>query len=300
MRPEHDHWYIGRMETGEFVALPPIAVEALRLLGEELTADEVAARLHEAHRRDINVTGFVENLLDLGYVAAVDGQPVAGPQPIRPTWPWLLAHHARWTLSPVTTAVAVVVPLCAVVAAFLTPALVPSYHNLLWSTHTSLILVGNAAIAWTIIVLHELAHLCTARAAGVPGAALLVGLAVGPDSTGGRLLGATALLSLLFVPTQFLLFMRTDLYFVLQDRARCGKLYADGSAYLRYQGKRVWHAVTRRGVRPADPSVALPVSGTPRGPRLRAGPCRGYGVVPAVRRRRHGADRGDRVDAGAP
>jgi hypothetical protein len=301
MRPEKDNWYVGRIETGEFVALPAIAVEALRLLGDELTADEVATRLSEAHGRDIDVQDFVENLLELGYVAAVDGEPVAGPEPIRPTWAWLQPRHARWALSPATATVALTVPLIAVAALFLRPELVPGYRDLLWSSHTSLIIAGNAAMAWSIIFLHELGHLFTARAVGVPGrigfgtrlqflavqtdvtgiwaaprrarmsvylsgivvnlfiagAALLVGLAIGPDSTGGSVLRAAALLSLLFVPTQFLLFMRTDLYFVLQDLARCGNLYADGSAYLRYQARRLVRPA--RPHRAVDPSSALPV-----------------------------------------
>lgn len=297
MRPDGEQWYVGRMETGTFVALPAIAVEALHLLGEDFPAGDVAARLHQAHGRDINVRGFVESLLELGFVAAVDGQSVTGPQPIRPTWPWLRPRHAQWTLAPVTSAIALSVPICAVVAAIRTP----TYHDLFWNTHTSLILAGNAAMAWSIIALHELAHLFTARAAGVPGrisfgtrlqflvvqtdvtgvwaapkrvrltvylsgivvnlfiagAALLGRLAAGPDTPTGALLGAMALLSLLFVPTQFLLFMRTDLYFVLQDLARCGDLYADGSAYVRYRGRRLWHGLTRRGAEPQDPSAAL-------------------------------------------
>jgi hypothetical protein len=36
------------------------------------------------------------------------------------------------------------------------------------------------------------------------------------------------------MPLQFLVFMRTDVYFVIQDLARCRNLYADGAAYFRY------------------------------------------------------------------
>ena len=304
MRADRDQWYVGRMETGNFVALPPIAIEVLRLLREGLSTDEAAARLQETHGRDINVQSFVEKLVALGYVATVDDQPIAGPEPIRPTWPWLRPQHARWALSPVTAAVVMTVPILAVVALFVRPDLIPSYHKLFWSSHTSLIIAGNAVIAWSIILLHECAHLLTARAFGVPGrigfgtrlqfltvqtdvtgiwaapkrvrltvylsgiavnlfitgTALLLGLVIGTDQLAGRLLAATALLSLFFVPTQFLLFMRTDLYFVLQDLARCGNLYADGSAYVRYRARRRWQAITGRGEQPVDPSAKLPTA----------------------------------------
>lgn len=58
------------------------------------------------------------------------------------------------------------------------------------------------------------------------------------------------MLSALMIAPQFLLFMRTDLYFVLQDLTGCRNLYADGSAYVR------WLARFGRGQRP-DPSQAL-------------------------------------------
>jgi putative peptide zinc metalloprotease protein len=289
MRPEGEQWYVGRADTGEFVALPGIAVDALRLLEREHAIDEVAATLRATQGRDLDLVGFVGNLLDLGFVAAVDGQPVDGPAPIRPTWPWLRPRHTRWTQSRVTAAITLALPVAALAVLAARPGLVPTYHDLLWSTDTSIILAGNAAVAWTIIMLHELAHLCTARAAGVPGkigfgtrlqflavqtdvtgvwaqprpvrltvylAGIAVNLAVSAVAILLRLvvdtpvLGAIALISALFVPTQLLLFMRTDVYFVVQDLARCGNLYADGTSYAR-------HLLLRKG---PDPSVSLPRS----------------------------------------
>jgi putative peptide zinc metalloprotease protein len=190
----------------------------------------------------------------------------------------------------------------AVIALRWTPEVTPGYHDLLWTVHTSLLLAGNAAIAWSIILLHELAHLVTARALGVPGrmsfgtrlqflvaqtdvsgvwasprwkrmtvylsgiavnivvaaTAILVRVAVGPHTPGGRVWAAVAVLSLLFIPPQLLLFMRTDLYFVLQDLTGCRNLYADGSAYVRWWGHGVRYAITRAGARPGDPGAAIP------------------------------------------
>jgi putative peptide zinc metalloprotease protein len=51
---------------------------------------------------------------------------------------------------------------------------------------------------------------------------------------------------------QFLVHMRTDVYFVIQDLARCKNLYGDAGAYLRFVARRL---VGRRG---SDPSLRLP------------------------------------------
>ncbi len=301
MRPDGERWCVGRMETGGFVLLPPVAIEALRLFRQGMTVDEVAEALRATHGRDINVGGFVGNLVNLGYVAAVDGEPVDGPPEIRPTWPWLRASHVRWTLSRASVATVLALPVWALIALIRRPDLLPTYHDLLWSRHGSLVLAGNAMIGWSLVFLHESAHLVTARAAGVPGrvsfgtrlqflavqtdvtgvwaaprrtrvtvylsgiavnlaiTATAIGarLVVGPGTTPGQVLGAVALLSALFVPPQLLLFMRTDVYFVIQDIAGCRNLYEDGFAHVRYLAGRAWLAVTRRGPPPPDPSAAL-------------------------------------------
>ena len=82
----------------------------------------------------------------------------------------------------------------------------------------------------------------------VAAAGIVVRAAAGPQGAVGRVAAVAVLLSLLFLPSQALVFMRTDLYFVLQDLARCRNLYADAVAYGAYLVRR----------RPADPSLGLP------------------------------------------
>jgi hypothetical protein len=300
-RPDGDEWCVGRIDTGDFVVVPPVAVAALDLLGTGHTVKEVRDRLCADHDRSVDVAGFVANLIDLGFVAAVDGRPVAGPAVASPTWPWLRPRHTRWTLTTATAVVMLVLPLCGLVAAVLVPRIAPTYHDLVWSDRGSFVLAGNAAIGWSIIFLHELAHLATARAVGVPGrfslgtrlqflaaqtdvsgvwaaprrtrltvylagmamnlaiaaAALLLRLLTGPDGLLGQALAAICLMSLVLLAPQLLVFMRTDVYYVIQDLAGCRNLYADGSAYVRFCSLRAWRGVTRRRAALADPSLEL-------------------------------------------
>ena len=103
----------------------------------------------------------------------------------------------------------------------------------------------------------------------VVGTILLVLILAAPHGLARQLLCVAFAETLLVVPTQFMVFMRTDLYFVLQDLTGCANLYADGSAYLRY--------LTRRVIRPgagagSGPQPGLPAAAAPRGPRLQRGP----------------------------
>ena len=84
---------------------------------------------------------------------------------------------------------------------------------------------------------------------------LVLGLA---DTHGAvrSLLAVAVAETVLMLATQLMVFMRTDLYFVLQDLTGCANLYADGSAYLRHLGGRI-----TKTARPSpNPSLAYPAA----------------------------------------
>jgi putative peptide zinc metalloprotease protein len=288
LRPEGSSWVVGRVDTGSFVRLPPIGHRAITLL-PHATVGEVRATLREESGPAVDVAKFVSDLIDLGFVAEIDSRPLPTAPVPRPMLPWLRPRHVRWLLHPVVPLIAGSVVFAAAVVIGRDPVLAPHHQDLLWSESGGLILLGNFGIVWSLIVLHELSHLVTARAAGAPGrislgtrlqflvaqtdvsgvwaaprrdrlAVYLAGITtnlviyagtvlVRATSVAGPadgLLGAVGLLSLSLVPVQFLVFMRTDIYFVLQDVTGCANLYADGSAYVRHLAgwplRRFWRA----------------------------------------------------------
>ena len=310
-RRDSGGWVVGRPETGDFIAIPDVAVRVIALLAERLTVDEVTARLRAETGTRFAVADFVAALDELGFVSSVDDLVRDDHAGARPSLPWLRPEQARWLLHPLWPAVVAAFAVAGVVMLALHPTLLPSYHALVWSQRVGLVLAANAAIGWTLVLLHELAHLATARAAGAPsritlstrlqflvaqtdvsgvwaaprrsritvylagmaanvclaGTCLLVLGLANPHGVARSLLAVAVTETVLMLATQLMVFMRTDLYFVLQDLTGCANLYADGSAYLRYLGRRAG----RRSTPAADPSLAYP------GPARRA--VRGYSVV---------------------
>ncbi|MFD7706723.1 hypothetical protein [Streptomyces sp. NPDC059786] len=303
-RPDGAEWIVGRLATGRFVALPEVGKQALDLLGQGLSAGETGARLRETTGDDIDVPDFVAGLLDLGFVAELDGRAVEQPAPPQPTFPRIRPRHVRWVLSPV---VPVLIGLLIAVTLLSRPPVRLSYHTLLWSPHGSAVIALGAGAGWTLLLLHECAHLVAARATGVPGrirlgtrlqflvmqtdisgielaprrhrlTAYLAGIATNltvaalaalasaaAGGTAHRILAALTLLALLPLPFQLMVFMRTDLYFVLQDLTGCRDLYGDGVAYTKYAVRRLLRGPAggrgngsgaRAGL--CDPSRALP------------------------------------------
>ncbi|MEZ0072672.1 hypothetical protein [Planotetraspora sp. GP83] len=277
-RRDREEWIVGRRSTGDFVAVPYEGMRVVRLLQEGATVQEAERRLREETGTRLDVDGFVEGLAGAGLVAALDGRPLWAAAPPPPTFPWLRPAHVRWTLSPVLHVVVGAVVVTGIVAAVLRPGAVPGWRELLWSERGTPVLLTQVWAGWSLIFLHELAHLCTARAAGVPGritlgtrlqfltaqtevsgiwlaerrvrltvylagmaldaglcaACVVLGVLLGPRPA----LSVVALTTLTMLSTQLLVFMRTDLYFVLQDLTRCHDLYGDALAYAGHIGKR--------------------------------------------------------------
>jgi putative peptide zinc metalloprotease protein len=296
MRPEGDCWVIGRVDTGDFAAMPPAAHRAIALLSAGCVVGETAAELRRETGRDMAVADFVAELDRMGLVAAIDGQGRAGPVPVRASLPWLRQHQVRWLLSPVVPWLTAAVIAAAVALVIVHPGVLPGYRDLVWSRHSGLVLLIDGTIAWVLVWLHELGHLATARAAGVPGRfgvstrlqflvaqtdvsgiwaaprrvrltvylsgiavdvliasafVLAVGLA-NPAGLTRKLLLVAVLETVIELPVELLIFMRTDVYYVVQDLSGCANLYADGSARVRYLARRL------RNRQAPDPARALP------------------------------------------
>ncbi len=107
-------------------------------------------------------------------------------------------------------------------------------------------------------------HRLTAYLAGmatnlsVAAVAILLLTMTGEATTAHRILAATLLIAVLPLSFQFMVFMRTDIYFLLQDVTNCRNLFSAGTDYARYIGGRLRHSIVRSAHDAVDPSVYLP------------------------------------------
>lgn len=291
VRRDGDEWIVGHRFSGEYIAVPGVAVAVMSLLNKGLTVDDVHRRILRKHDEDIDVAEFVGDLVDVGFVASIDDHNIPMTRP-KISFPSVKPANVRWAVSPIVGGLFGLVIGLGLLQVVLTPTITPRYSDLFWSPYGGMVLLGNAILGWSLIFLHELAHLFTARAYGAPGrislstrlqflvaqtdvsgiwsaprrsrivvylsgtlldlvvasVALLARAQVDHDGTFGKFFGAIAIITLAAIPYQFLVFMRTDVYYVLLEATRSRNLYADGSAYVRW--------FFRRSAKP-DPSLKL-------------------------------------------
>jgi hypothetical protein len=154
-RRDGEGWVIGRVETGEFITVPDVAQRVIALLGEGYAVDDVMARLRAETGTRFAVADFVAELDGLGFVAAVDDHVRADMSRVRPSLPWLRPTHVRWLLHPLVPLLVAGFAVAAILVLVRHPGFLPSYRVLVWSNRAGLVLAVNAAIAWTIILVHE-------------------------------------------------------------------------------------------------------------------------------------------------
>ncbi|MFA3875053.1 hypothetical protein ABS735_15345 [Streptomyces sp. MMCC 100] len=169
VRRDRDEWIVGRMATRTFVALPAVGARAVELLGTGLSVGRTEESLRAETGEEFDIADFVGDLAALGFVARIGGRPVPDVEPPRASLPWLRPRHVRLALHPVLPLLVGVLLTAAVAVLVRRPDLFPGYRDLLWSRHGSVVLLSGAAAGWALLLAHELAHLVTARAAGVPG-----------------------------------------------------------------------------------------------------------------------------------
>ncbi|MGV9587693.1 hypothetical protein [Streptomyces tendae] len=169
VRRDRDEWIVGRMATRTFVALPAAGARAVELLGAGLSVGGTEESLRAETGEEFDIADFVGDLAALGFVARIGDHAVPDAEPPRASLPWLRPRHVRLALHPVLPLLVGALLAAAVVVLVRRPDLLPGYRDLLWSRHGSVVLLSGAAAGWTLLLAHELAHLVTARAAGVPG-----------------------------------------------------------------------------------------------------------------------------------
>jgi hypothetical protein len=170
--PDGEAYIVGNVDRDVFVALPETGVVAIKALVAGHSVAESAADAAAHAGEPVDVAAFVEGLIDVGLVVAVDGLPV-GTAP--ETDPSVVHPHA--SVTPSRMVLRLFSPLAWIVYGLLTcvsvglfvarPYLWPSFDDVLFHPNIALSLVTMAVLSCILPAVHESAHCLAARAVGV-------------------------------------------------------------------------------------------------------------------------------------
>lgn len=172
--PQGDRVVVGRPDTGRFVALPAVGADALALLGEGRSVQDVERALTPPDATEpVDVLAFARSIVALGFVAAVDEDAVAptdAPAEERPSGGWVVAPRARarWLFSRASGVVAALAGVVAVVLMLGVPGLRPDPLDVFFLDSAARSLAVVTLVTYVLAGVHELMHVMAAAATGVP------------------------------------------------------------------------------------------------------------------------------------
>lgn len=159
---EGDEVTVGRADISSFGLFPADGAALLRHLEAGHPPNEAARWYAEQYGEQVDIAEFIEVLQELDLIVK-DGETVQDAAPVK--WQRL----GRALFSPVAWTGYALVVAAAATAIIRQPALVPTYHNLLF-THSSLVLlmlgVALGQVPW--MLLHEGFHMLAGRRLGLP------------------------------------------------------------------------------------------------------------------------------------
>ncbi|MER7770468.1 hypothetical protein [Kitasatospora sp. NPDC096140] len=270
---ERDGTMVGRPDTGSFALLPEDGAALLRRLADGMPLAEAAAWYHATYGEPVDLADFVETMRDLGFVH--ESGAAAEPAPVRfQAWGRAMFSPLGWSCYALITALAIAAMIHEprlqphTRNVFFVPSLVAVEVTLavlqmplmLWHEGWHVLAgrrlglptgLGIGRRLYFVVFETRLDALFGVRPAqrhlpflaGMLGEVVLFGvltlaaaadLATGP-SWAGRFALAVAYLILPRLAWQFLIFLRTDLYYVLATALGCANLHEVGSAYLRHR-----------------------------------------------------------------
>ena len=175
-RKEGEEYIVGRPELSVYVSVPPIGVDAMRLLEQGLSVSEVSARLQEDDDVPSDIADFVQTLMEYGLVAEIDGQPVivevseqerrsGGIEVLRR----LRGKHVRWLFGTPALIISALLLVVSGIVLFRYPPLLPTSDNFFVLPWYAVNILLMMATSFALIFVHELGHLSAARTMGIDG-----------------------------------------------------------------------------------------------------------------------------------
>jgi hypothetical protein len=159
-QPDGEEVTVGRLDAGEFVALPADGAALLRELVDGRTPEQAADWYLRTYGEPIDVLEFAADLDELGFLRP-EGETAAPVAPVR--WQRL----GRAVFSPAGAAVFTALLIAFAIAVSRSPRLLPHYGNLFFTPYMSVLILVTFATQLPLILVHEAAHTLAGRKLGL-------------------------------------------------------------------------------------------------------------------------------------
>ncbi|AZB44637.1 PqqD family protein [Bacillus sp. FJAT-42376] len=160
IQPEGDEFSIGDSSIGEFLRVPEVAVDVVRLLDGKNTLLQVKTKIDRKYGEDVDVLDFVEMLKECDLIYKIDSEVLndSFQKEVNP----VLFTLGRIFFSRAANLLYVVSFAALILLLILHPALIPTFRDMFVFEPVGLSGLIFLVVGWGLTLIHEFAHLLAA------------------------------------------------------------------------------------------------------------------------------------------
>lgn len=173
------HDFLSRRENGIFIVwtesksnyveLPPESFEVLLLLKKGLSLAEVSKTFKEKYGEPCDISDFVSELIQNGFVKAIDDIRLPSETNRKVTFSFIKKKHVGWIYSKPLLFLYAILMLFALAILVFNPSYMPIYQDFFFSENYLVSILLSIVSVLFLVFVHEFAHLIAGKSVGVNG-----------------------------------------------------------------------------------------------------------------------------------
>lgn len=161
---------VGRRDIGFYVSLPLEGIELIDLLDSGKTIGEVKKILKEKYEEEIEIKGFIKDMITNEMVKRIDDFEVATTsRQQKDLFNRITGKHVGWMFSKYAWVVYIGMAVSCLIIFALVPGYIPRPRDFFFHSWYSVAVGFMFFFGWILIVFHEFAHLFAAKSMGIEG-----------------------------------------------------------------------------------------------------------------------------------
>lgn len=172
IREDNKHFIVENQLAGDYFEMPLPAVEAIRQIQSGNALADIEQDLQKRFPdEEIDMTSFIEQLLELQMIKEVDGKVIAGVMEANRQssgFSWLPVQVGKLFFNRFTLGVYAIIILVNISILTGKPQLIPRYEDLFIFESMTFNLLIYMGISLVLILVHELGHILAIRAHNLP------------------------------------------------------------------------------------------------------------------------------------
>ncbi|ESU32030.1 hypothetical protein G3A_12910 [Bacillus sp. 17376] len=279
VRKDKHHYIVEDEATGDFYEMPEVCITAIELLNEAIPLMEIEKSLNDWYpNEDIDVMGFINQLLELELVKEIDGIPIQRSyvNHSNSTFTRIPKSLGHYFFNSISSKLYFLLLIASTGLILFNPDLFPRYSDIFVFDLMFQNVLALLVISFVLVILHEFGHVLAVRSEGLPAKievgnrlffvvletdmsqvwklpaekrnklflggmyfdivvlflALASQISVTENSLTMGILKLVVLNTFIRLIFQAAVFMKTDLYYVIENQTGCYNLMENGRNFL--------------------------------------------------------------------